>query len=165
MLFDLFYRGGVVVEEDKSGFSHIQQQAKKLENWEELLMLHHQQQQQLQQAAPTGSIDSLHHDVKQENSSNSYHVFGCNTQVQTGAKPTWPHMIPVSSPNSCVTSLSSNMLDFSNSNTNGRHPPPDRSSEVLIRVVNFNMYLIRCMLRLSFYLLIMLIATIMYIII
>lgn len=111
--------------------NHIQHQAKKLENWEEQLLHHHQQH-------PNGT-NSVDH-VNQENSANSYHhhhhqVFGSHgnnnaelIQAAAATKPSWPQMMPVSSPKSCVTSLSSNMLDFSNNKADGRHPPPDRSS-------------------------------------
>ncbi|KAK2970962.1 hypothetical protein RJ640_027443 [Escallonia rubra] len=107
--------GGLVGEEDKTGLCHMQ--AKKLENWEEQLL--HQ--------APNGSIA----DLKQENTASSYGYSGrLNVEQIQRAKPTWSQMIPVSSPTSCVTSLSSNMLDFSNNlKADGRHPPPDRSSE------------------------------------
>ncbi|KAK1377617.1 Transcription factor bHLH68 [Heracleum sosnowskyi] len=118
--------GGLVDEEDKSGISHLQQ-VLKLDKWEEQLLHHHQQQQ----ASPIGSINSIHNDIKQENSSNSYHVFGSNhinPEFRAAAEPTWPQMMPVSSPKSCVTSLGSNMLDFSNNKADGRQLP-DRSSE------------------------------------
>lgn len=120
--------GGLVDEEDKSGISHLQQ-VLKLNKWEEQLLHHHQQQQQ---ASPIGSINSIHNDVKQENTLNGYHVFGSNNinpEFRAAAEPTWPQMMPVSSPKSCVTSLGSNMLDFSNNKADGRQLLPDRSSE------------------------------------
>ncbi|KAA8523134.1 hypothetical protein F0562_009557 [Nyssa sinensis] len=105
--------GGLVGDEDKSGLSHIQ--TKKLENWEEQL---------LHQASNASAVD-----VKQENSASSY-VYGQGNVEYQAPKPTWSQMMPASSPkSSTVTSLSSNMLDFSGSKTDGRHPPPDRSSE------------------------------------
>uniref|UniRef100_A0A5B7BL56 Putative Basic helix-loop-helix DNA-binding superfamily protein n=1 Tax=Davidia involucrata TaxID=16924 RepID=A0A5B7BL56_DAVIN len=102
--------GGLVGEEDhKCGSSHIHETNKKLENWEEQLILHHQ--------ASNNASDVVDH-VKQENVSASSYVYGHGTN--------WSQqMMPASSPNSCVT----NLLDFSNSKTDGRHPPPDRSSE------------------------------------
>lgn len=121
--------GGLVDEEDKSGVSHLQQ-VLKLDKWEEQLLHHHHQQQQ--QTSSIGSISSIHNDIKQENSSNSYHVFGSNNinaEFRAAAEPTWPQMMPVSSPKSCVTSLGSNMLDFSNNKADGRQLLPDRSSE------------------------------------
>ncbi|KAK9268332.1 hypothetical protein L1049_000080 [Liquidambar formosana] len=105
--------GGLVGEEDKSGLSHFQ--AKKLENWENQV-LHHQ--------ATNASVV----DVKHENSANGY-VYGHGNEEFQAAKPTWSQVMPVSSPKSCVTSFSSNMLDFSSNKADGRHPPPDRSSE------------------------------------
>ncbi|KAF2303940.1 hypothetical protein GH714_024861 [Hevea brasiliensis] len=68
-------------------------------------------------------------DVKQENSASSY-VYGHANEDFQAAKPSWSQIIPpASSPKSCVTSFSSNMLDFSTNKGDGRHPPPDRSSE------------------------------------
>lgn len=51
-------------------------------------------------------------------------------QMKLIAKPTWSPMMPVSSSKSCVTTLSSNMLDFSNKKSDVSHQPPDHSSEV-----------------------------------
>lgn len=124
-------------EDDKpGGLSPIIQAAKKLENWEEQIVLVHNQEEEEEEAASNVEI-------KQENSSSScsYHVYGhrnslvldCTAEAAAG-KPTsnWSPIMTASSPKSCVTSLSSNMLDFSNNKTDhGRHPPPDRSSEVL----------------------------------
>ena len=104
-------------EEDKGGMGQFQ--AKKLENWEE---------QVLGQAAnaPQQLVD-----VKQESSVNSYHVYAHGNEEFQAPKPAvWSQMVPASPPKSCVTSFSSNMLDFSNNKTDTRHPPPDRSSEV-----------------------------------
>lgn len=108
------FRGGLVCDEDKSNISNFQ--AKKMENWEE---------QVLHQASSASVMD-----VKQENSASNY-VYGANEDFQAAAKPTaCSQVIPASSPKSCVTSFSSNMLDFSTSKGDGRHPPPDRSSDV-----------------------------------
>ncbi|XP_027357933.1 transcription factor bHLH68 [Abrus precatorius] len=96
---------GVVGEEDKAGMGQFQ--TKKLENWED----------QMLSQAPNASLV----DVKQENSASSY-VYGHGNEELQSSKPSW-------SPKSCVTSFSSNMLDFSNNKTDARHPPPDRSSE------------------------------------
>ncbi|KAG9137743.1 hypothetical protein Leryth_020740 [Lithospermum erythrorhizon] len=114
--------GGLVGEEEKSSSLSNMQIAKKLENWEEHL---------LQQTQTSGV------DVKQENSINYGNMYatthhGNNAEMfQTSSvKPSWSQMIPVSSPNSCVTTISSttNMLDFSSKN-DARHPPPSHSSE------------------------------------
>ncbi|KAL7259984.1 hypothetical protein ACSBR1_005779 [Camellia fascicularis] len=111
--------GGLVGEEEKSGLSLTHIQTKKLENWE---------QQLLQQAPNAPSVE-----IKQENSPCSY-VYGhgnANVDYQTTAKPTWSQMMISSYPKSCVTThlSNTNMLDFSNKKSDGRHPPPDRSSE------------------------------------
>ena len=122
-------------EDDKSAFSHMQQ-VKKLENWEQQLLLrdHHRQQQHHNSLNVQAVEDST---VKQENSLNYGSSYGQGNGEFHGTKPSnWSNqMIPVSSPTSCVSSVSNSMLDFSTTNSNkadGRHPPPDRSSEVTI---------------------------------
>ncbi|KVI11586.1 transcription factor bHLH68-like [Cynara cardunculus var. scolymus] len=127
--------GGLVGEDDKSALSHMQQ-VKKLENWEEqLLHHHHHQQQQQQQHHSSPNVNSMVESaVKQENSLNYGSSYGHGNADFHGVKSNnWSNpMIPVSSPNSCISSLSNNMLDFSTTISNkadGRHPPPDRSSE------------------------------------
>lgn len=111
--------GGLVGEEDKS----VHMQVKKLENnWDEQTFLNQ----------PDSVID-----VNQKDVANSYtYEHGNNVDFhQQTAKPTWSvQMIPVSSPKSCVTTLSCNMLDFSKKNSDARHPPPDHSSECNSRV-------------------------------
>lgn len=145
LFYGFIYRGGLVVEEGKSssslsaaGLSHIHQQAKKLEIWEEQVVMSHDDGHR---QAPINSVD---HHVKQEKSPNvsyddddhHHHVYeNINNTAEliqaAAAKPTWFHQnMPVSSPKSCVTSLNSNMLEFSNNKADGRHPPPDHSSEV-----------------------------------
>lgn len=119
--------GGMISDEDKSALSHMQ----KLDILEEQL---------LQQEDSSNGSNLVDH-VKQENIANHYQVYGttatttshgitnAETQQLNTAKPSWSQVMSVSSPTSCVTSLStSNMLDFSNIK-DGRHPPPDRSSE------------------------------------
>lgn len=99
------------------------------------------EEQFLQQEDSSNGSNFVDH-VKQENLANHYHVYGttstttshgitnAETQQVNIPKPSWSQVMSVSSPTSCVTSLStSNMLDFSNIK-DGRHPPPDRSSEV-----------------------------------
>ncbi|KAF7143097.1 hypothetical protein RHSIM_Rhsim05G0161900 [Rhododendron simsii] len=116
---DLPEGGMVGDQEEKPGLSPIIQ-AKKMENWEEQLVLH--------QEASNGGAAA---EVKQENSSSSStYVYGHGNAVVDceGGKPAnWSQMMAASSPKSCVTSLSSNMLDFSNK-ADGRHPPPDRTT-------------------------------------
>lgn len=104
--------GGLVGEEEKSGMSHFQ--AKKLENWED---------QVLHQATNPPVVD-----IKQENSASSY-MYGHGNEDFQATKPTWSQILPASSPKSCVTSFSSNMLDFSSNKADVKHPQPDRSSE------------------------------------
>lgn len=102
-------------DDDKSNLSNFQ--AKKMENWEE---------QVLHQATSASVVD-----VKQENSASSYVYGHANEDFQATAKPTaCSQVMPSSSPRSCITSFSSNMLDFSTNKGDGRHPPPDRSSDV-----------------------------------
>ncbi|KAJ7973828.1 Transcription factor bHLH68 [Quillaja saponaria] len=120
--WSLIMGGGVVGEEvDKGGMGQFQ--VKKLENWEEQILLSSQAQ------------NAQLVDVKQENLGNNYVYIGSNgNQEFQGVKPTWSHQImAASSPKSCVSTASDfsiNMLDFShNIKTDGRHPPPDRSSE------------------------------------
>ncbi|XP_027068499.1 transcription factor bHLH68-like [Coffea arabica] len=112
--------GGLVAEDQDQNKSGVMHAKKTLENWEEQL---------LQQQPPNGSNIVDH--VKQENSAanGAYNMYGHENAEFHAAKTTWSQMMPVSSPTSCVTTLSSNMLDFSSSKSDGRHPPPDRSSE------------------------------------
>lgn len=75
--------------------------------------------------------------VKQENSENgggcySYHHGSTSKEIQaaTVGRASWNQILPISSPKSCVTSsLSCNMLDFSNIKAERRLLPPDHSSE------------------------------------
>ncbi|KAK7379990.1 hypothetical protein VNO78_32303 [Psophocarpus tetragonolobus] len=101
----LLMNGVIDEHEHEQGTGHFQ--TKKLDNWED----------QILPQPPNASLV----DVKQENSVNSYVYAHGNEELQS-SKPSW-------SPKSCVTSFSSNMLDFSNNKTDARHPPPDRSSE------------------------------------
>ena len=107
-------RGGFVGEEEKNAICHFQ--AKKMENWEDQVMH--------QATNPPPVVD-----IKQENSGNSY-MYGHGTEEFQPTKPTWSQIMPASSPKSCVTSFSSNMLDFSGKKSDVKHPQPDRSSEV-----------------------------------
>ncbi|CAN4085801.1 unnamed protein product [Withania somnifera] len=111
--------GGLVGGEDKSE-NLGNMQVKKLENdWDEEAFL----------SQPDSVID-----VNQKNVANSYmYEHGNNVDfyqlTELAAKPTWTQITPVSSPKSCVTTVSSNMLDFSNKNSDARRQPPDHSSE------------------------------------
>lgn len=104
-------------EEEKNGMNHFQ--TKKLENWEEQVL------HQATNPPPPSSVV----DIKQENSGTSY-MYGHGNEEFQANKQTWSQIIPASSPKSCVTSFSSNMLDFSGKKSDAKHPQPDRSSEV-----------------------------------
>lgn len=128
-------------------------QSKKLEDWEEEIL-------------NSNNNNNTQHpvDVKKEHSAQaSSYVYGHGGGSSGGGgvggddyqlmaqKQNWSPMIPASSPQSCVTSFSSNMLDFSNNNNNSladhsrpRHPPQlDRSSEVSI--TNYKGFLVNYM--------------------
>ncbi|XP_054787452.1 transcription factor bHLH68 isoform X2 [Prosopis cineraria] len=119
-----------------------EEEGKKMGNWEEQVLMSEPQNVALV-------------DVKQETSPANSYVYGghgggnSNEEfpvAATAIKPgggtvaaIWSHhhhhhhqIVPpaaASSPQSCVTSFSSNMLDFSTTKIESRHPPPDRSSE------------------------------------
>lgn len=113
------------MDEQKGGMGQFE--AKKLlEDWEEEILNsngHHHHQ--------------LDHVKKEQyvygHGDGGGRVGGRSEDFQLPHKQSWSHMIPASSPQSCVTSFSSNMLDFSNNSppdSRPRHPLPDRSSEV-----------------------------------
>uniref|UniRef100_A0A2P2IQA2 Uncharacterized protein MANES_16G113000 n=1 Tax=Rhizophora mucronata TaxID=61149 RepID=A0A2P2IQA2_RHIMU len=110
--------GGLVMgDEEKVHLNNFRPRSN-LENWEE---------QVLHQPSSASLVD-----VKQENSGSSYVYGHANEDFQAAKPPPWSHshgLMPASSPKSCVT-ISNNMLDFSASKGEGRHPPPDRSPEV-----------------------------------
>ena len=114
----------MVGEEDRgAGVLMDQFQAKKLENWEQHML----------SEAPNAHLV----DVKQERSANSYlYANGNHEEFQAPKPANWSQTVPSSSPKSCVTSFSSNMLDFSNNNADARHPQPDPSSEVLYYIIS-----------------------------
>ncbi|KAJ4951008.1 hypothetical protein NE237_027840 [Protea cynaroides] len=103
--------GGTVGVEDRVGLNQFQ--SKKLDNWEDQVLI---------------SVPPV--DVKQEASESGY-VYGHGNEDQLqGSRPTWSQIMPpASSSRSCVTSFSSNMLDFSNNKREGRNQQPDHSSE------------------------------------
>ncbi|XP_061984675.1 transcription factor bHLH68-like isoform X2 [Populus nigra] len=107
--------GGSSGDEDRYGMSQFQ--AKKLENWEDQIL------------NPSPSI-SVVADVKQEVSHNSNLYGHGDEDFQALRSPAWPQVMPVSSPRSCVTSISStNILDFSYNKADGANQHPDQSSE------------------------------------
>ncbi|KAK1265426.1 Transcription factor bHLH68 [Acorus gramineus] len=111
----------------------VDEEAKKMESWEEQVFHQHQIQQ---------AVHVQDH-VKQERSECgsyvNYNGQGLHQEEHqfTSPRSAWTaQVLPVSSPRSCVTSFSSNMLDFSNNNNNSnnnkfeaKHPQPDHSSE------------------------------------
>ncbi|KAJ8773471.1 hypothetical protein K2173_004301 [Erythroxylum novogranatense] len=98
--------------------SHIH--SKTLENWEDQIL-------------NQNTRNPVVADVKQEISQCSKFYGGqVDDEFQApNSRPPWsPAAMLVSSPRSCITSLSSNMLDFSYSNkADRRHQHPDQSSE------------------------------------
>ncbi|XP_062090827.1 transcription factor bHLH68-like isoform X2 [Humulus lupulus] len=147
--------GGLVGEEEKAINMMNHFQVKKLENWEDHDNQHnhhhhthphpHQMLSNTTQASNASVVD-----VKQENT--AAYVYGHGNQEYEPAKlgspwlsPHHQHQLIMAASNSnsspkssCVTSFSSNMLDFSNikpdhrTTTTTTHPPPllqDRSSE------------------------------------
>jgi len=112
----LFFRGGSSGDEDRYGMSQFQ--AKRLENWEDQIL------------NPSPSI-SVVADVKQEVSHNSNLYGHGDEDFQAPRSAAWPQVMPVSSPRSCVTSISStNILDFSYNKADGANQHPDQTSEV-----------------------------------
>lgn len=110
-------------EGDKNAVdSNFQANKLRVENWEEQVFLH----------SSPNSHSSI--DVKQEDSASSYVYSHANTGDNYHSSATkssnWAPVVSASSPKSCVTSLSTGVLDFSSKKTDGRHPPPDRTSEV-----------------------------------
>ncbi|KAL9443590.1 hypothetical protein AB3S75_016871 [Citrus x aurantiifolia] len=123
--------GRMVDEEDKSGMvGHFQ--TKKVENWEEQI-LHHS-------SSSANSVVNVKQEINPAANSYFYgHANDDHFQAAAASAATkttsWSQVMPpaaaASSPNnkSCVTSFSSNMLDFTSTKADARHPPPDRSSE------------------------------------
>ncbi|KAM3747599.1 hypothetical protein ACB098_05G047200 [Castanea mollissima] len=113
--------GGLPASDEESfRLSHFQ--PKKLENWEEQIL------NQSQRVLPV-NVDV----IKQEISQNS-NLYGLEDHEEFQALPrpaAWSQQImPVSSPRSCVTSLSNNnILDFSYKKMDGSNQNLDQSSE------------------------------------
>ena len=125
----LFSRGGLSASDEESfRLSHFQ--PKKLENWEDQIL------NQSQRALPV-NVDV----IKQEISQNS-NLYGLEDHEEFQALPrpaAWSQQImPVSSPRSCVTSLSNNnILDFSYKKMDGSNQNLDHSSEVFFFQFSF----------------------------
>lgn len=120
-IFIFFSSGGFVGEEYRCSYGHLQ--AKKMEGCEEPMLF--------------SSSSSHLVDVKPERSETGY-VYGHGNEEYQAVRPPWGQVLPASSPKSCVTGLSSNILDFSSSKVEGRQPQPDLSSEVRKMGVKFH---------------------------
>ncbi|CAI9753799.1 unnamed protein product [Fraxinus pennsylvanica] len=103
-------------EEERFGSSLFQQQ-KKMENWEDHVL------------NPSFRVPVA--DVKQEVAQTSQLYGHVDDEFQASRSSCWPQVIPVSSPTSCITSVSNNILNFSGAKVdrdrNTQHP--DHSSE------------------------------------
>ncbi|XP_061359342.1 transcription factor bHLH68-like [Gastrolobium bilobum] len=107
---------GLPREEERMGFNHFQ--PKKLENWDG--QIHN----------PSSRVPI--HDVIKQEVSRSGNLFGHGSEEFQASGSSWSHMVPVSSPRSCVTNLSSNnILDFSYNKADHRKNqlPADLTSE------------------------------------
>ncbi|MQM20700.1 hypothetical protein Taro_053725 [Colocasia esculenta] len=108
--------GGLIGEEERCS-TLTPFPAKKMESWEEQLLY--------QSMGGNNMVD-----VKQEPSEKGYVYGHGNEEIPASLRSTWSPGLPVSSPRSCVTSLSSNVLDFSTScKLEGRRQQMDHSSE------------------------------------
>ncbi|XP_027341982.1 transcription factor bHLH68-like [Abrus precatorius] len=109
---------GIAGEEERLGFSHFQ--PKKFENWDAQI---------LNTPSRVPILDVIKQEVSQ-----SGNLYGHGREEFQASGPTdssWSHMVPVSSPRSCVTSLSSNnMLNFTyNKGDHRKNQLPDQTSE------------------------------------
>ncbi|KAL2462664.1 transcription factor bHLH [Forsythia ovata] len=102
-------QGELTGDEDRFGTTLLQQ--KKLENWED-------------QVLNSSSFRVPVVDVKQE----SNHFYRQIDDEFQACKSSWPQVIPVSSPNSCITSLSNSILNFSSAKENRKKQNPDQYS-------------------------------------
>ncbi|CAA2974522.1 transcription factor bHLH68-like isoform X1 [Olea europaea subsp. europaea] len=101
--------GGFTGDEDMFGTTLLQQKA--LENGEDKVL-----------NSSSFRVPVL--DVKQESS----HYYRQVDDEFQACKSSWPQLIPVSSPNSCITSLSNSFLNFSSSKGNRKNQNPDQYS-------------------------------------
>lgn len=125
----MYFRSGLPSDDDgfnSTPIGHFHQ-PKKFESWED----HHLQIINPYSSSGVDVVD----DVKQEApQANNLYLHGAG-EFQATAASNWPQIMPLS-PRSCVTSLSSNILDFSHTKpadkkNNQQHP--DHSSEVTLR--------------------------------
>ncbi|RWR77877.1 transcription factor bHLH68-like protein [Cinnamomum micranthum f. kanehirae] len=103
---------GLVGDENRCSFGHFH--SKKMDSWEDQMLF------------PSSSVHVV--DVKQESPEGRY-VYGHESEeFQTILSP-WNQVLPASSPRCCVSSFTSNILDFSHPKLQERHQEPDHSSE------------------------------------
>ncbi|KAK7325164.1 hypothetical protein VNO77_29296 [Canavalia gladiata] len=111
---------GLPGEEERLGFSHFQ--PKKSENWDVQI---------LNTPSRVPILDVIKQQVSQSGNLYGHGREEFEASVQAGSP--WSHMVPVSSPSSCVTSFSSNninILDFTYNKTDHRkNQLPDQTSE------------------------------------
>ncbi|XP_027126564.2 transcription factor bHLH68 isoform X1 [Coffea arabica] len=107
--------GGLANEQERFVGSPFQN--KKLENWEDQTL--------------NPSLGVPVSDVKQEVALSTSVLFraAADEEFQASTRPSWSQVVQASSPTSCVTSLSSNLLNFSSSKAEGRNQNPENSSE------------------------------------
>lgn len=111
MLGSIFFRVGSSVEEDHDRFGSSHDFEAKNVGWEDQIL------------NPSQRVPTV--DVKQE----LYHYGDDHQAFQTSRPANWSQIIPASSPISCVTSLTTNILDFSNK-PGVRNQHADHSTEV-----------------------------------
>lgn len=95
---------------------------KKLENWEDQIL------------NPSLRVPVADH-VKQEVAQSTYLLYGAavDDEFRASTRPSWSQVVPASSTTSCITSLSSNLLNFSGSKAEGRNQHAENSSEVSVK--------------------------------
>ena len=121
----MFCSTGLPGEEERLGFSHFQ--SKKLENWDDHHILN-----------PSPRVPIV--DVIKQEVSQSGNLYGHGHEEFQASGSTWSHMVPVASPRSSVTSLSSNnLLDFTyNKADHRKNQIPYGTSEVYIYIYKTN---------------------------
>jgi len=122
----MFCSTGLPGEEERLGFNHFQ--PKNSENWDVQIM---------NPSSRVPFMDIIKHEVSQ--TENFYGQQGHHHEefhANSGSLgSSWSHMVPVSSPSSHITSLSSdNILDFTyNKVDHSKNQLPDQISEVNYR--------------------------------
>lgn len=117
--------GGLSSEEGKFGVSHHFHK-KNVENWEEHILLNPSQLK---------GVPNVDEHIKLENSQSCHlngSTHGDDRELINHNQDSWPHtqvIMPLSSPRSSVTSLGSNLFNFSGNQGYGRPQILDQSSE------------------------------------